>query len=152
MTGSEYMCNLSNRWARRHRRDDVMTSWYKSMCSLHRTQKALFDERGAFTSVPRGTGLAAAETEWRRHLWGSQLDLREGLETSESLSLSSPTPITASRDRKPALRILSLGQRAWHFSYLPPRRLMWRASRMFCPLIRPNMSSSWGLSLVLWPN
>lgn len=55
-----------------------------------RSRKALFDERGAFTSVPRGAGPAAAEVEWRRHSWGSQVDLLEGMETGESLSPSPP--------------------------------------------------------------
>ncbi len=57
--------------------------------SLLRSRKALFDERGAFTSAPRSAGPAAAEVERRRRSWGSQLDLMERLETSESLSPSS---------------------------------------------------------------
>ncbi|KAI2654754.1 Transposon Ty3-G Gag-Pol polyprotein [Labeo rohita] len=53
-----------------------------------RSRKALFKE-GAFTSVPRGSGPASAEAEQRLHSWGSQLDLLEGMETGEPLSLSS---------------------------------------------------------------
>ncbi len=59
---------------------------------------------------------------------------------------------TAPRDRKPALRILLLGQRARRFSSLPPRRLTWGAPSMFRPLCHPNMRSLWRWSLVLWPN
>ncbi len=49
--------------------------------------KALLDAEGALTSVSCGAGPAAAETEWHRYLWGSQLDL---METVDSLSSSPP--------------------------------------------------------------
>ncbi|KAL0175067.1 hypothetical protein M9458_031035, partial [Cirrhinus mrigala] len=55
-----------------------------------RSRKALFNE-GAFTSVPRGSGPASTEAEWRLHSWGSQLDLLEGMETGDPLSPSSPS-------------------------------------------------------------
>jgi hypothetical protein len=72
-----------------------------------RSRKALFSEKkkekkrkeGSFISVPRGTGPASAEAERRRRSWGSQQDLAEGSETSESLSPSSPA---GSRDRSPS--------------------------------------------------
>ncbi|KAL0173474.1 hypothetical protein M9458_029442, partial [Cirrhinus mrigala] len=59
------------------------------LCTLC-SWKALFEE-GAFTSVPRGSGPASAEAERRLHLWGSQLDLVEGMETGDPLSPASPT-------------------------------------------------------------
>ncbi len=56
---------------------------------LH-SRKALFDAKGAFTSVSRGAGPTAAEAERRQHSWGSQVDLLEGMEMGESLSPSPP--------------------------------------------------------------
>ncbi len=53
-----------------------------------RSRRALFEE-GALTSVPRGSGPASAEAEWRLKSWGSQMDLAERLE-SFSFSPSSP--------------------------------------------------------------
>ncbi|KAI2656151.1 Non-reducing polyketide synthase nvfA [Labeo rohita] len=47
--------------------------------------KTLFEE-GAFTSVPHGAGPASAEAERLLHLWGSQLDLLEGMKTGDALS------------------------------------------------------------------
>ncbi len=55
-----------------------------------RSRKALFSSEGSFISVPRGAGPTSAEAERRRRSWGSQRDLMEGSETSESLSPSSP--------------------------------------------------------------
>ncbi|KAL0164602.1 hypothetical protein M9458_040355, partial [Cirrhinus mrigala] len=59
--------------------------------SLHtlRSRKALF-HKGAFSSVPRGSGPASAEAGRRLHSWGSQLDLAEGMETGNPLSPASP--------------------------------------------------------------
>ncbi len=60
--------------------------------SMHflRSRKDLFDAEGAFTSVSRSAGPAAAEVERRQHSWGSQEDLLEGMETGKSLSPSPP--------------------------------------------------------------
>ncbi len=80
----------------------------------------------------------------RLRSWGSQLDLMEGLETSVSLSPSSPI---RSYSCSPRLEACAADTRS--FSYLPRRRLMWKASTMF-PLIRPNMRSLWMWSLVPW--
>ncbi len=55
-----------------------------------RSRKALFSGEGSFIVVPHGAGPASAEAERRRRSWGSQRDLVEGSETSESLSPSSP--------------------------------------------------------------
>ncbi len=46
-----------------------------------------------------------------------------------------PDPLPALWDQKPVLRFLPPGERARRFSYLPPRRLMWRAlnTRPFNP-------------------
>ncbi len=63
-----------------------------------RSRKALFSGEGSFIGVPRGAGPASAEAERRRRSWGSQRDLVEGSETSESLSPSSPA---RSHDRSP---------------------------------------------------
>ncbi len=65
----------------------------RALCS----RKALFTE-GSFTSVPRGAGPATADAERRRRSWGSQRDLMEGSETSESLS---PSSLIRSGDRSP---------------------------------------------------
>ncbi len=65
---------------------------------VFRSRKALFDEKGAFTSIPRDAGPAAAEAERRRHSWGSQVDLLEGMETGESLS---PSPSIRFGGRSP---------------------------------------------------
>ncbi len=65
-----------------------------------RSRKALFSEEGSFISFPHGAGPASAEAERQRHSWGSQRDLMEGSETSESLSPSSPV---RSHDRSPSL-------------------------------------------------
>ncbi len=65
-----------------------------------RSRKALFSSEGSFISVPRCAGPASAEAERRQRSWGSQRDLMEGLETSESLSPSSPV---RSHDRSPRL-------------------------------------------------
>ncbi len=65
-----------------------------------RSRKAIFSEEGSFISVPHGAGPASAEAERRQRLWGSQRDLMEGSETSESLSPSSPV---RSHDRSPSL-------------------------------------------------
>ncbi len=65
---------------------------------LLRSRKALFSSEGSFISVPRGAGPASAEAEWRWRSWGSQWDLMEGSETSESLSPTSPI---RSHDRSP---------------------------------------------------
>ncbi len=63
-----------------------------------RSRKALFSGEGSFIGVPRGAGPASAEAERRQRSWGSQRDLVEGSETSESLSPSSPV---RSHDRSP---------------------------------------------------
>ncbi len=64
--------------------------WKPLPLPLLRSRKVLFDERGAFTSAPRSAGPATAEAERHLRSWGLQLDLMEGLETSVSLSPSSP--------------------------------------------------------------
>ncbi len=52
-------------------------------------------------------------------------------------------PMTALRDRKPALWLLPLGQRPRRFSCLPPRRLTRETSSTLHPLFCPNMRSWW---------
>ncbi len=59
-----------------------------------RSRRTLF-EKGVFASALRSAGPASAEAEWQLHLWGSQLDLAEGMETGRSLSSSSPARSTA---------------------------------------------------------
>ncbi len=61
---------------------------------IFHSRKALFSSEGSFVSVPRGAGSASAEAERQRRSWGSQRDLVEGSETSES------SPVT-SHDRSP---------------------------------------------------
>ncbi len=63
------------------------------------------------------------------HSWSSQLDLVEGMEMGECLSSSSPARSTALSLESEAHSAVSFppGEQAWRFSYLPPRRLMWRA-------------------------
>ncbi len=51
--------------------------------------------------------------------------------------------MTALRDRKPALRLLPLGQRPRRFSCLPPRRLTRETLSTLHPLFHPNMRSWW---------
>ncbi len=105
-----------------------------------RSWRALFEE-GVFASAPHGAGPASAEAERWLHSWGSQLDLAEGLETAKPLSLSSPARSTArSLVRKPVLRFLPLRGRGQCFTYLPPRRKMWRAL-VFRPLYPHNTRS-----------
>ncbi len=109
----------------------------RTLCS----RKALFEE-GAFASVPCDAGPASAEAERQLHSWGSQVDLVEGMEM-ESLS---------PWDRKPILQFLPPGERARHSTYLPPRRLMWRASRRIRPFNCPSMRSCWRWLLARWPS
>ncbi len=117
-----------------------------------RSRKALFDDKGAFTSVSRGAGPAAAEAERHQHSWGSQVDLLERMETGGSLSPSPPIRFSGrSPRRKPARRLLLHGERTQRFSYLPLRRVSARAPRL-CPLCHPSMRSCWRWWLVLWPN
>ncbi len=61
-------------------------------------RKALFSGEGSFICVPHGAGPASAEAERRWRSWGSQRDLAEGSEMSESLTPSSPV---RSHDRSP---------------------------------------------------
>ncbi len=63
-----------------------------------------------------------------------------------------PDPAPALWDRKPALRFLPPGERARHSAYLPPLRLMWRASMRIRPLNRLSMRRCWRWLLALWPS
>ncbi len=107
-----------------------------------RSRKALFEE-GAFVSIPHGAGPASAEAERRLLSWGSQRDLVEGMETGKFLSSSLPARSTArslgSEDRS---AVSSPREWAWCFTFLPPKRLMWRASSIR-PLNPQSMRSYW---------
>ncbi len=109
-----------------------------------RSRKALFSGEGSFIGVPRGAGPASAEAERRRRSWGSQRDLVEDRRRA-SLYLHPHLSdlMTALRDRKPALRLLPLGQRPRRFSCLPLRRLTREALSTLHPLFHPNMRSWW---------
>ncbi len=108
-----------------------------------RSRKALFDDKGAFTSVSRGAGPAAAEAARHQHSWGLQVDLLEGMETGGSLSPSPPIRFGGrSLGRKPARRLLLPGERTRRFSYLPLRTVSARAPRLR-PLCHPSMRSCW---------
>ncbi len=92
-----------------------------------RSRRTLFEE-GVFASAPHGAGPASAEAERWLHSWGLQLDLAEGMETGRShLYPHLPDPLPVLWVRKPVLRFLPLRGRDQCFTYLPPRRKMWRA-------------------------
>ncbi len=83
----------------------------------------------------------------RRWIWW-----REWRWASPYLLPYPPDPAPALWDRKPALRFLPPGERARHSTYLPPPRLMWRASMRIRPLNRLSMRSCWRWLLALWPS
>ncbi len=55
-----------------------------------RSRLAFFHKEDTQARIPRGSGSAATEAQWRLQSWGSQMDLLVGLGTSKALSLSSP--------------------------------------------------------------
>ncbi len=67
---------------------------------------------------------------------------REWRQASRYLLPHLPDSLPALWDRKPGLQFLLPEERALRFSYLPPRRLMWRALRIR-PLSPPSMRSYW---------
>ena len=67
------------------------TSFSPGLLSLYslRSRLSLFEE-GVQAHVPRSTGPVVAEAAWKMALWGSQMDLAEGLETGSAFSLPLP--------------------------------------------------------------
>ncbi len=108
-----------------------------SLCS----RKALFDAKGAFTSVSRCADPTVAEAEWRQHSWGCQVDLLAGMKTGESLS---PSPPIRFGSRSPGSEarsaVTSPRARTRCFSYLTLRRVSAFAPRLQC---RPSIRSYW---------
>ncbi len=114
----------------------ILYDCYLIPLRLLRSRKTLFDERGAFTSAPRGAGPAPALVGF-----AVRSDGRIG---DECLYLH---PHRSDLSCSPRLEACAADTRS--FSYLPRRRLMWKASTMF-PLVRPNTRSLWMWSLVPW--
>ncbi len=114
-----------------------------------RSRKALFSGEGSFIGVPRGTGPASTEAERRRCSWGSQRDLVEGSEMSESLSPSSPV---RSHDRSPRTEarpaVASPRAAASALLVSSSEEVDTEELSTLHPLFHPNMRSWWRWSLV----
>ncbi len=94
--------------------------------------------RDVFASAPRSAGPASAEAERQLHLWGSQLDLAEGMETGGSLSLSSPARSTARSLGSEACSGVSSPQRAGSAFHLSPSKEEDVESANYSPIQSPQ--------------
>ncbi len=89
------------------------------------SRRTLFEE-GVFASAPHGAGplrrSGGCIRGARNWIWQ-----REWRRAGPYLYPHLPDLLPVLWDRKPVLRILPLRGRAQRFTYLPPRRKMWRA-------------------------
>ncbi len=95
------------------------------------SRRTLFEE-GVFAPLRRSGGCTRGARNW---IW--QRDLRR---LNPYLCPHLPDPLPVLWVRKPVLRFLPLRGRGQCFTYLPPRRKMWRAL-VFRPLYPHNMRS-----------